>query len=142
MDTLGLCLAIWYTARDERREGGRGVVMLSLNCAVCSGAIHLSAAASLIGHLVMRLHKDKLAAPLASQPGFALVSSRSELSFIAHGQGRSFQLSALLAQMLVLVLLLLLGLVLISLVSAVCKLQLLLLLIPASRLAHNLCCCI
>lgn len=64
--------------------------MLSLNCAVCSGAIHLSAAASLIGHLVMRLHKDKLAAPLASQPGFALVSSRSELSFIAHGQGRSF----------------------------------------------------
>lgn len=112
--------------------------MLSLNCAVCSGAIHLSAAASLIGHLVMRLHKDKLAAPLASQPGFALVSSRSELSFIAHGQGRSFQLSALLAQMLVL----LLGLVLISLVSAVCKLQLLLLLIPASRLAHNLCCCI
>lgn len=125
-------------------EGGRGVVMLSLNCAVCSGAIHLSAAASLIGHLVMRLHKDKLAAPLASQPGFALVSSRSELSFIAHGQGRSFQLSALLAQMLVLVLmlLLLLGLVLISLVSAVCKLQLLLLLIPASRLAHNLCCCI
>lgn len=118
--------------------------MKSLNCAVCSGAIHLSAAASLIGHLVMRLHKDKLAAPLASQPGFALVSfsSRSELSFIAHGQGRSFQLSALLAQMLVLVLLLLLGLVLISLVSAVCKLQLLLLLIPASRLAHNLCCCI
>lgn len=116
------------------------MVMLSLNCAVCSGAIHLSAAASLIGHLVMRLHKDKLAAPLASQPGFALVSSRTELSFIAHGQGRSFQLSALLAQMLVL--LLLLGLVLISLVSAVCKLQLLLLLIPASRLAHNLCCCI
>lgn len=48
--------------------------MLSLNCAVCSGAIHLSAAASLIGHLVMRLHKDKLAAPLASQPGFALLS--------------------------------------------------------------------
>lgn len=140
MDTLGLCLGIWYTAREERREGGRGVGMLSLNCAVCSGAIHLSAAASLIGHLVMRLHKDKLAAPLASQPGFALVSSRSELSFIAHGQGRSFQLSALLAQMLVLMLLL--GLVLISLVSAVCKLQLLLLLIPASRLAHNLCCCI
>lgn len=120
--------------------GERGVVMLSLNCAVCSGAIHLSAAASLIGHLVMRLHKDKLAASLASQPGFALVSSRTELSFIAHGQGRSFQLSALLAQMLVLMLLL--GLVLISLVSAVCKLQLLLLLIPASRLAHNLCCCI
>lgn len=141
MDTLGLCLGIWYTAREERSGGREGVVMLSLNCAVCSGAIHLSAAALLIGHLVMRLHKDKLAAPLASQPGFALVSfSRSELSFIAHGQGRSFQLSALLAQMLVL--LLLLGLVLISLVSAVCKLQLLLLLIPASRLAHNLCCCI
>lgn len=90
MDTLGLCLGIWYTAREERSEGREGVVMLSLNCAVCSGAIHLSAAASLIGHLVMRLHKDKLAASLASQPGFALVSSRSELSFIAHGQGRSF----------------------------------------------------
>lgn len=73
------------------RKGGRWVVEVpSLNCTVCSGAIHLSAAASLIGHLVMRLHKDKLAAPLASRPGFGLVSFRSELSFIAHGQGRSF----------------------------------------------------
>lgn len=71
----------------ERGVGGGGAVAY---CAVCSGAIHLSAAASLIGHLVMRLHKDKLAAPLASRPGFALVSFRSELSFIAHGQGRSF----------------------------------------------------
>lgn len=82
-----------YGIRQAIQEdtGGRWVVEVpSLNCAVCSGAIHLSAAASLIGHLVMRLHKDKLAAPLASRPGFALVSFWSELSFIAHGQGRSF----------------------------------------------------
>lgn len=68
--------------------------MLSLNCAVCSGAIHLSAAASLIGHLVMRLHKDKLAAPLASQPGFALVSFLLSVRAVVYCPWARAQLSA------------------------------------------------